>query len=179
MGQYLNCHLQTLHSSWNNLAIETFHPHNIIPFVMRVIFTIIVLIIIIIICIVCNPSMKKKFQDWKNDNNTQNEPDIYSSMELDTIPPPIPRKNTISQFINKSLESLHLKQSLNQEPNARISRVHLPPSELNNEYIIFPTPAQQHARRKSLGHQSSSNFEKPVQEKRKSVNFDNRQQTSL
>ena len=80
---------------------------------MRVIFTIIVLIIIILICIVCNPSMKKKFQDWKNDNNTQNEPDIYSSMELDTIPPPIPRKNTISQFINKSLESLHLKQSLN------------------------------------------------------------------
>ena len=62
---------------------------------------------------------------------------------------------------------------------ARVSRVHLPPSELNNGYIIFPTPAQQQARRKSLGHQNSSNFEKPVQEKRKSVNFDNRQQTSL
>ena len=169
--------------TWNNLAIETFHPHNIIPFVMRVIFTIIVLVIIILVCIVCNPSMKKKFHDWRHENDPapeEAEEDPYSSMDMDTIPPPRPRKNTISSFINKSLESLHLKPASNQEPTTTTSRPHLAPCVQNNEYVNFPTPAQQqYIRRKSLGHINSNNFVKPAQEKRRSVNFENRHQTSV
>ena len=169
--------------TWNNLAIETFHPHNIIPFVMRVIFTIIVLVIIILVCIVCNPSMKKKFHDWRHENDPapeEAEEDPYSSMDMDTIPPPRPRKNTISNFINKSLESLHLKPASNQEPTTATSRPHLAPCVQNNEYVNFPTPAQQqYIRRKSLGHINSNNFVKPAQEKRRSVNFENRHQTSV
>ena len=52
---------------------------------MRVIFTIVVLVIIILVCIVCNPSMKKKFHDWRHENDPEPEEDTYSSMDVENI----------------------------------------------------------------------------------------------